>query len=61
LFDTLYGNDNDEHWPHVRARKPWGWIAIANADSAASAMFEAAVEQAHRAVAELGVGPIAES
>ena len=36
--------------PHMRARKPFGRITIANADSAASAMLESAVEQAHRAV-----------
>jgi spermidine dehydrogenase len=53
LFDELYEDDKDERWPHIRARKPFGRIAIANADAAASAMLEAAVEQAHRAVAEL--------
>jgi spermidine dehydrogenase len=53
LFDKLYEDDKDERWPHIRARKPFGRIAIANADSAASAMLEAAVEQAHRAVSEL--------
>ncbi len=37
----------------LRARRPYGRIAIANADSAASAMLEAAIEQAHRAVTEL--------
>ena len=36
------------------ARKPFGPITIANADSAANAMLESAVEQAHRAVTELG-------
>jgi spermidine dehydrogenase len=53
LFDELYEDDEDERWPHSRARKPFGQIAIANADAAASAMLEAAVEQAHRAVTEL--------
>jgi len=53
LFDELYEDEKDERWPHLRARKPLGRIAIANADAAASAMFEAAVEQAHRAVSEL--------
>jgi spermidine dehydrogenase len=53
LFDELYEDDGDERWPHIQARKPFGRIAIANADAAASAMLEAAVEQAHRAVSEL--------
>ena len=53
LFDKLYANDDDERYPHMRARKPFGRITVANADSAASAMLEAAVEQAHRAVKEL--------
>ena len=53
LFDQLYDDYNDPRYPHRRARKPFGRIAIANADSAASAMLEAAVEQAHRAVSEL--------
>ena len=34
-------------------RQPFGRIAIANADSAANAMLESAIEQAHRAVNEL--------
>ncbi len=37
----------------MRAREPFGRIAIANSDAAADAMLEAAVEQAHRAVMEL--------
>jgi hypothetical protein len=37
----------------MRARKPYGRIAIANADAAARAMLEAAVEQGHRATNEL--------
>jgi spermidine dehydrogenase len=53
LFDKLYEDDRDERWPHMRARKPLGRIAIANSDAAASAMLEAAVEQAHRAISEL--------
>lgn len=52
LFDQLYEDDEDELYPHIRARKPFGRITIANADSAASAMLEAAVEQGHRAVSE---------
>jgi spermidine dehydrogenase len=53
LFDKLYEDDEDKRYPHMRARKPFGRITIANSDSAASAMLEAAVEQAHRAVTEL--------
>lgn len=53
LFDTVYEDDDDERYPHVRARKRFGRIAIANSDAAASAMFEAAVEQGHRAVLDL--------
>ncbi len=53
LFDDVYMDDDDERYPHIRARKPFGRIAIANADAAASAMFEAAVEQGHRAACEL--------
>ncbi len=53
LFDTFYEDDEDPRYPHMIARAPFGLITIANADSAASAMLEAAVEQAHRAVTEL--------
>jgi spermidine dehydrogenase len=53
LFDTVYEDDDDERYPHMRARKCFGRIAIANSDAGASAMFESAIEQAHRAVTEL--------
>jgi spermidine dehydrogenase len=53
LFDHTYADRNDERRPHMRARKRFGRIAIANSDSAANAMLEAAVEQGHRAVREL--------
>jgi len=53
LFDTVYEDDNDERYPHMRARKRFGRIAIANSDAAANAMFEAAVEQGYRAVLDL--------
>jgi len=39
--------------PCVQARKPFGRIAIANADAAAYAYTDAAIDQAHRAVGEL--------
>ncbi|MDA9371799.1 twin-arginine translocation pathway signal, partial [Porticoccaceae bacterium] len=53
LFDTIYDDDGDERYPHMIARKPFGRISIANADSAASAMTESAIEQGYRAAAEL--------
>jgi hypothetical protein len=37
----------------MQARKRFGRIAIANSDSAARPMLEAAVEQGYRAVREL--------
>lgn len=53
-YDGAFGSiDDDERWPHVRARKTFGRIAIANSDAAAWAMLQAAIEQAHRAVEEL--------
>jgi len=39
--------------PCVAARQPFGRIAIANADAAAYAYTDAAIDQAHRAVGEL--------
>ena len=53
LFDPEYEDYDDERQPHMRARKPFGRVSIANADSAADAMLQAAVDQAHRAVTEL--------
>jgi spermidine dehydrogenase len=53
LFDPVYEEDDDERYPHFRARKRFGRIAIANADAGANAMFETAVEQGYRAVTEL--------
>ncbi len=53
LFDNVYADDDDPRYPHVQARKRFGRITIANADAAANAMFEAAVEQGYRAVTEL--------
>jgi spermidine dehydrogenase len=43
-----------EKAPHEIARQPIGNITIANSDAAASAFTQAAIEQALRAVAELG-------
>jgi spermidine dehydrogenase len=54
LEDPYYGDRDNERYPHVRGRKRYGRIAIANSDAGASAMLESAVEQAHRAITELG-------
>jgi spermidine dehydrogenase len=53
LDDTTYDDRDDERFPHVRARKPFGLIAIANSDAGARAMLEEAVVQGRRAVDEL--------
>ena len=53
LEGPYYEDWDDERYPHVRARKPFGRITIANSDAGADAMMEVAVEQAHRAVSEL--------
>jgi len=53
LDDPWYEDRNDERFPHVRARKPFGRITIANSDAGANDMMEGAIEQAHRAVSEL--------
>ena len=54
LEEPYYADWDDERYPHVQARKPFGRITIANSDAGASAMLESAVEQAYRAVIELG-------
>jgi len=53
IFDQRYEDRNDERYPHVQARQPFGRISIANCDAAAAAWLPAAVEQAHRAVVEI--------
>jgi spermidine dehydrogenase len=53
LFNPTYEDRNDARRPHMQARKRFGRIAIANSDSAARPMLEAAVEQGYRAVHEL--------
>lgn len=53
IFDQRYDDYNDERYPHVQARQPFGKISIANCDAAAAAWLPAAVEQAHRAVEEI--------
>jgi spermidine dehydrogenase len=53
IFDQHFEDRNDERYPHVQARQAFGRISIANCDAAAMAWLPAAVEQAHRAVAEI--------
>lgn len=50
IFDPEYAEGEE---PHVVGRKPLGRVAIANADAGAMDMFNAALDQAHRAVGEL--------
>ena len=59
LFDAeFFGGEmpdslDDERYPHVIGRKPFGNIAIANSDAQGSAYVDAAITQADRAVWEL--------
>ncbi len=53
LYDEVYEDDDDGRYAHVRGRKPFGRIAIANTDAGASSLLPVAIEQAHRAVHEL--------
>jgi spermidine dehydrogenase len=53
LFVPYYEDNDDERWPHVQGRKPFGRITIANSDADGRAWLPAAVEQAYRAVNEL--------
>jgi spermidine dehydrogenase len=54
LFDDFWVAGQEP--PCVAARRPFGRIAIANADSAAYAYTDAAIDHAHRAVGELVKG-----
>ena len=51
LFDPFWLEGKET--PCERARKPFGRIAIANADAAAYAYTDAAIDQAYRAVSEI--------
>jgi spermidine dehydrogenase len=51
LFDPFWLEGKET--PCERARKPFGRIAIANADAAAYSYTDAAIDQAHRAVSEI--------
>ena len=39
--------------PHLKGRRPFGRIRVANSDAGARAMIQTAIDQAHRAVEEL--------
>ena len=54
LFDEMYEDDRDERYPFVRGRKPFGRISIANSDAGSTSLLEVAIDEAHRAVQELG-------
>ncbi len=51
LWDPFWLEGGEQ--PCVRARRPFGRVAIANADSDAYSYTDAAIDQAHRAVGEL--------
>jgi spermidine dehydrogenase len=51
LFDDFWVNGGEQ--PCVVARRPFGRIAIANADAAAYSYTDASIDHAHRAVQEL--------
>jgi spermidine dehydrogenase len=54
-YNRLFDPDwSEEERPWVRGRRRFGRIAIANTDAAADAYTDAAIDQAHRAVRELG-------
>jgi spermidine dehydrogenase len=56
LFDPDW---SDDELPMVKARKPFGRIAIANTDAVGICLTQAAFDQAHRAVSELDKRPMA--
>jgi spermidine dehydrogenase len=43
----------DDERPNLVGRQPFGRIHVANSDAAASAYTHAAIDEAHRAVAEI--------
>jgi spermidine dehydrogenase len=53
-YNSLFDPDwSEEEKPWVIGRKPFGRVAIANSDAGASAFTDCAIDQAHRAIAEL--------
>jgi len=53
LYDEIYEDRNDERYPFVKGRKPFGRIAIANSDAGSTSLLNVAIDQAYRAVNEL--------
>jgi spermidine dehydrogenase len=53
LYDEIYEDSQDERYPFVQGRKPFGRIAIANSDAGSSSLLNVAIDQANRAVNEL--------
>ncbi len=53
LFDEVYEDDDDERYPFIRGRKPFGRITIANSDAGSTSSLDVAINEAHRAVHEL--------
>ncbi len=53
LYDEIYDDAEDERYPFVGGRKPFGRIAIANSDAGSTSLLNVAIDQAHRAVHEL--------
>lgn len=53
LYDDIYAEFEDERYPFMRGRKPFGRVAIANSDSGSISLLNVAIDQAHRAVGEL--------
>jgi spermidine dehydrogenase len=54
-YNSLWDTDYDaQHGPNLVARRPFGRIAIANSDSGFAAYTDSAIDQAHRAVGDLG-------
>jgi spermidine dehydrogenase len=51
LWDPAWADEDEKPW--VVGRQRFGRIAIANSDAAANALTDAAIDQGHRAVAEL--------
>ena len=50
VFDSGY---EENEYPHIVGRQRFGRITIANSDAGASASIHAAIDQAHRAIAEI--------
>ena len=53
LFDPIFEEEDDVRYPHMRARKRFGRISIANSDAGALAYLPTAIEQAYRAINDL--------